>query len=185
MFVPSLSSAHVHILLDAAESAYRESDYDTAVAIFGPLAVGGVVSACFYLGRMYETGRGVDKDDREAARHYEIAATAGLPEAQNNLGLMYESGRGVGRSEVDAELWLRRAAITGNEDAQLSLSRLYARGTGGVPRDLVEAYAWSAVAARLGNPDGAKNADRLRPLLSATEIVAGEHCVDLLFYEIF
>ena len=41
---------------------------------------------------------GVDQDDARAASYYEVAAAAGVPEAQSNLGLFYAQGRGVAKN---------------------------------------------------------------------------------------
>eukprot|EP00931_Biecheleriopsis_adriatica_P043236 TRINITY_DN2472_c0_g1_i11.p4 TRINITY_DN2472_c0_g1~~TRINITY_DN2472_c0_g1_i11.p4 ORF type:complete len:103 (-),score=28.68 TRINITY_DN2472_c0_g1_i11:8-316(-) len=47
-------------------------------------------------------GRGVEKDEVEAARLFRLAAEQGDADAQYNLGVMYRDGRGVPKDEVEA-----------------------------------------------------------------------------------
>ncbi len=51
---------------------------------------------------MYDEGRGVAQDAREAVRWYRRAAAQGEADALNNLGLMYQEGRGVHASAIIA-----------------------------------------------------------------------------------
>src|SRR5207253_1665554 len=146
-------------LLDVAIESYREGDDRAAALIFGELAAQGAVVAQFYLGRMYEVGRGVAHSFERAEHWYRAAADLGLPEAQNNLGRL--CARGLAGDASEAETWLVRAAEQGNEDAQLGLAEHYSdRG------DRVRAYAWSLVAARGGNAAGASNAGLIRRSLT-------------------
>lgn len=48
------------------------------------------------LGWMYENGRGLAQDDRQAVAWYQKAADQCLALAQYNLDVMYKEGRGVG-----------------------------------------------------------------------------------------
>ena len=90
-------------------------------------------SAC-----MYDNGRGVAKDDAEAARWYRKAADQGNAGAQINLGLMYEHGRGVAKDDAEAVRWYRKAADQGDAAAQINLGRMYENGQG-VAKDDAEA----------------------------------------------
>ena len=65
----------------------------------------------YSLGLMYNNGRGVPRDDAEAARWYRLAADQGLTEAQYNLGLLYVTGRGVSRNDVTAYMWFDLVAL--------------------------------------------------------------------------
>ena len=47
------------------------------------------------LGDMYENGKGVLQDYKEAVKWYRLAAEQGDEFARSNLGIMYENGRGV------------------------------------------------------------------------------------------
>ena len=50
------------------------------------------------LGRCYEKGQGVAKDQVEAAKWYRKAAEQNFARAQNNLGVCYEKGEGVAKA---------------------------------------------------------------------------------------
>ena len=64
---------------------------------------------------MYDNGRGVPEDDREAVEWYRKAAEQGNAGAQLNLGLMYYRGEGVPENYVDAYMWANLAAAQGLE----------------------------------------------------------------------
>ena len=74
----------------------------------------GVKHAQYELGVLFEEGRGVRKNEVEAAKCYRLAAEQGLFEAQYNLGLMLETGRGIGKNEIEAVMWFRKAVEKGN-----------------------------------------------------------------------
>jgi TPR repeat protein len=99
-----------------AEFAYERGDYTQAARLFSPLAEQGVASAQFYLGLMYEKGRGVRQDHSTALMWFRKAAAQGYAGPQNNLGLMYERGRGVRKDVVRALMWYTVAAALLNGD---------------------------------------------------------------------
>jgi TPR repeat protein len=103
--------------LEEAEFAYERGDYTQAARLFSPLAEQGVASAQFYLGQMYEKGRGVRQDHPTALTWFRKAAAQGYAGPQNSLGLMYERGRGVRKDLVRALMWyhLAVAMLHGNE----------------------------------------------------------------------
>ena len=70
----------------------------------------GTAAAQFNLGRMYEGGRGLPPDYREAAQGYQKAADQGDAAAQFNLSTMYYNGRGVQQDYVETHKWLKLAA---------------------------------------------------------------------------
>ena len=55
-------------------AAYRRGDFATAARLFRPLAEQGDLNSQTNLGLMYRKGRGVTKDDAEAAKWYRKAA---------------------------------------------------------------------------------------------------------------
>lgn len=103
--------------VEEAEFAYERGDYTQAGRLFSPLAEQGMASAQFYLGLMYETGRGVRQDHATALTWFRKAAAQGYAGPQNNLGLMYERGRGVRKDVVRALMWytVAIAMLTGDE----------------------------------------------------------------------
>jgi TPR repeat protein len=58
---------------------------------------------------MYDEGKGVLLDDKEAVKWYRKAADQGHASAQYNLGLMYAYGEGVLKSMAQAKYWIQKA----------------------------------------------------------------------------
>jgi TPR repeat protein len=83
--------------LEDANSAYDKGDFGIARNLYSELAVQGDRTAQFKLGEIYEEGKGVAKDSREAVRWYVVASGQGFAEAAFNLGRLYHDGRGVPR----------------------------------------------------------------------------------------
>jgi TPR repeat protein len=74
---------------------------------------------------MPDDGRGVPKDDREAARLYKLAADQGNAAGQAYLGIFYEQGRGgLPKDDREAARLYKLAADQGNAYAEDDLKRL-------------------------------------------------------------
>lgn len=86
------------------------------------------------LGSAYLVGKGVPKDEVQAAYWFRKAADQGDPGAQNQLGYLYTYGIGVARDDAQAFRWFARAAGAGWQPAKLNMAVMYLRGTG-VARD--------------------------------------------------
>ena len=134
----------------AGERAYRNGDFATALKEFLPLAKQGVADAQFWVGLMYDLGRGVPKDYSEAIKWYRAAASQGDTYAQFNLGVMLEGGEGGPRDCEQAAKWYRLAAEKGNPRAQFRLGMLYHSGSG-VPANYDESLKWLRTAAEQGD----------------------------------
>src|ERR1700730_1348403 len=78
-----------------ALTALQKQDYPEALRILRPLAERGDAKAQNNLGKMFEQGLGVARDDTEAMNWYRKSAEQGLAEAQYNLGLMSREGQGT------------------------------------------------------------------------------------------
>lgn len=127
--------------LDDALDAYDRNDYETALTILNSLADQDNGVAQYYLGLMYDQGKGVSLDYAEAARWFRKAADLNIAKAQYYLGTMYAQGRGVPQDYAESLKWFRNGAAQGEEGSQFSLGLMYANGIG-VPQDLNEAYMW-------------------------------------------
>jgi TPR repeat protein len=131
-------------------AAFDRGDYATAMRLLRPFADQGNADAQTALGAMYTTGKGVPRDDAEAAKWFRMAADQGNADAQTALGAMYTTGKGVPRDDAEAAKWFRMAADQGNADAQAQLGIVYSEGYG-VERDYAEAAKWFRMAADQGN----------------------------------
>ena len=144
------ASSSVAADLATGMEAYRRGDYATALREFRPLAERGDPVAQFNLGLMYDNGKGVPEDDRQAVFWWRKAAEQGDAAAQFNLGLMYDNGEGVPEDDRQAVFWWRKAAEQGDAAAQLNLGFMYGNGEG-VPEDDRQAMLWYRKAAEQGN----------------------------------
>jgi TPR repeat protein len=136
-------------------------------------AVQKQAAAAFRLGMLYSLGNGVPQNDKEAMKWFSASAGAGNLDAECSLGGAYrdgdgckkdmgqavkwyrlaaERGEGVKQSHGDAMRYLKVLAEGGQAEAMVSLGRMYEDGRGaGV--DLVQAYAWYAIAAHRNDVD--------------------------------
>ena len=62
------------------------------------------------LGSLYEEGRGVIQDYKEAVRLYRMAADQGQSDGQYKLGMMYLLGKGIAKNPIVAHMWFNLAA---------------------------------------------------------------------------
>jgi TPR repeat protein len=131
-------------------AAYDRQDYATALQIWKRLAKQGVKSAQYGLGELYSQGHGVARDDRAAAKWYEMAALNSYAPAQSRLGAMYDEGRGVRQSLVKAMKLYRMAGKQGDLSAQIALGLIYGTGRG-VPQNYFQAIKWFGLAAEQGD----------------------------------
>ncbi len=91
-------------------NSYFESDnYTEAMRWYRKAAEQNHAEAQYALGRCYEMGEGVVKDQAEAVKWYRKAAEQGDADAQYRLGMCYQDGRGVVKDEAKAEKWQDKA----------------------------------------------------------------------------
>jgi TPR repeat protein len=121
-------------LLDAAAGADVQSILRDAEA--------GNPLAQHTLGAMYETGRGVPRDDALCARWWRAAADNGVADAQKNMGSLYFSGRGVPLDYQQSMYWYLKAAEQDHPHAQQYVALGYERGLG-LPKDPDKARYWT------------------------------------------
>ena len=105
--------------------------------------------AQYNLAVMYNNGRGVAQDYKEAVKWFRKAAEQGLAEAQFNLAMIYNNGQGVAQDYKEAVNWFRKAAEQGLAEAQSKLALIYNNGEG-IPQDYKEAVNWFRKAAKQG-----------------------------------
>ena len=141
------------------------------------------------LGKMYERGEGIEKDQKKALNLYTLAAkkgfssdynrlmglkntskdpplfwkilaSFGLSDAKINIGTIYFTGDGVPQHYNKALNWYKQAAIDGNEDAQEILGGMHEYGLG-VKKDFVYASMWYNLARIGGSSNAARKLENL------------------------
>lgn len=132
---PTVADAALDALRRSAESGDARAEHDLAVA--------------------YESGRGVVRDDREAARWFRKSAEHGNAQGQYRLGTLYQAGRGVKQDYAQAAEWFQKSEGDVPR-AAAALGYLYGLGLG-VPQDHEQARQHYEFAARRGDVIGAVN----------------------------
>lgn len=89
---------------------YDRASYNTALAIWMPMAESGDPKAQNLVGEIYEKGLGVLPNYLLAAQWYQKAAEQDYSSAQTNLGQLYERGLGVKYDKEKALAWYRKSA---------------------------------------------------------------------------
>ena len=143
-------AAFAHAGFDDGKAAYGRGDYAEAYEDLKALAGLGDAEAQYFLGRMYDRGLGVAKDQAEAIKWFRRAADQGYAKAQFSMGAAYQTGSGVPQDYVEAVKWFRKAAEQGNAEGQCGLGNMYGEGHG-VPLDYEEAVKWCRKAADQGD----------------------------------
>jgi TPR repeat protein len=88
---------------------------------------------CYFLGFLYETGKGTQKNMKEAVTFYEIAHNLGNVkggEAINRLGMAHMLGKGIDKNENQAFDLFKKAHNLGILAASFNLARCYEGGKG-------------------------------------------------------
>jgi uncharacterized protein len=150
-------------------AAYESGDYATALKEWKPLAEQGAADAQYNLGVMYDKGRGVPQNNKDAVKWYRLAAEQGNANAQFNLGNMYYNGQGVLQDYKEAAKWYRLAAEQGDAMAQNNLGVMYDNGQG-VLQDNVLAHIWFNLGAANGNEVAGKNRDIIAKRMTSSAI---------------
>ena len=162
-FLMTLSAPVAAQDFDKGFAAAQTGDWATALQEWTPLAEAGDTEAQYNLGVMYDNGRGVLQDYKEAVKWYTLAAKQGLAEAQYNLGRCYSNGEGVPQDYKEAVKWYTLAAEQGYGSAQNSLGIMYAVGRG-VLQDTIMAHMW----ANIGSANGSENGGKARETIAKT-----------------
>lgn len=110
----------------------------------------GNADAQFKLGYRYFCGNGVERDDTEAVKWFQLAAEQGEAQAQLFLAYCYDNGQGIRQDEAEAIKWLKSAAERGYAGAQIALGLKYYSGRG-VDENMTEAVKWFHLAAEQGD----------------------------------
>jgi len=116
----------------------------------------GNAEAQYYLAMLYESGDGVEKDDKAAFNWLLAAAGQEYVEAQYELSRFYSRGTGTEANSDEALRWLERAAGNNHIKSQYYLAAAYESGRG-VNQSMSEAVSWYRRAAENGLPIAMRN----------------------------
>ena len=155
------------MLYDAGKGVPQ--DQSVAASWYRKAAEQNHLLAQLYLGILYYSGEGVKQDYKQAARWLRPPANSGNDQAQFYLGSMYSRGTGVKKDPSEAIRWLTKAATQRNTRAMgLLATELFSGSRDGAhdDQDLVDAYAWSHLAAEY---------DQVQAMTSA-RVVIEQYC---------
>ncbi len=98
---------------------------ELALKLLNKAARLGFAPAQNNLAVLFEQGKVVRQDFKQAASWFEKAAKQGEVHAQHSLGIMYYQGRGVPKDKLKASYWIERSARRGHAGACTDLKRLF------------------------------------------------------------
>jgi hypothetical protein len=131
-------------------NAFLAQKYQFAMTRLKPFAERGSAKAQSYLGSMYESGRGVERNYTKATRGFLMAAEQSDVYSQSHLGYLYEKRLGAACDEKVAAQWYAKAAEQGDNFSQARLAGMYRDGRG-VAQDFQQAANWFSKAAEQGS----------------------------------
>jgi TPR repeat protein len=129
-----------------AVAAYNSGNYELAFSEFESADAIDKAEAMFYLGLMYDEGRGVLKDSRKAAELFHQSAQGGYGRGCNAIGICYRDGDGVEKDIEVAIRWFEAGA-------QLNMAACY-RNLGYIYKDKKQydkAFSYWQKGAEFGN----------------------------------
>ena len=112
-------------------------------------ALAGDPRGALYMGTLFDTGRGVTQDYRQAMAWYAKAAELGSAAGAFNVAVFFDAGLGAPANPKAAAAWYARAAAGGFGRAAYNLAMMTEAGTG-VPADPARAMALYRIAAGHG-----------------------------------
>jgi len=153
-----LLAATVAVNAQSAETLYKEGkalydakDYTKAFPKLKAAAEKGHKKAQYRVGRCYDKGRGVSKNEEQAFQWYKKSAAQDYAKAQYQLGKCYKDGEGTTKDRQQAIICFTKAAKQDNAEAQYQLGKACMKGKG-VAADQKKAKSWLTKAVK--NPKG-------------------------------
>lgn len=122
--------------------AYVAQDYDKAKAIWQKEADAGEIDAMFGMGLLYDFGRGVDPNFKQALRWYRLACDKDFEKACYNGALLEIKEATEPDAFRRAEKLLIKAANFGHASAQHRLALMYVMGEGPIEKNEADARYW-------------------------------------------
>jgi TPR repeat protein len=137
--------------LEEGLAAYQRKDWPAAARELRPMADKGISAAQARMGHLLFYGLGVERNDVEALKLLNAAASAGDPMAQNALGNAYFFGRAVPKDPTQALVWYGRAAAQDHPESNHALGEIHFNGLG-VGKDEAKGIEYYRLAAEKGLP---------------------------------
>jgi TPR repeat protein len=106
-----------------------------------------------------------------------MAQASNDPLAQYWLGMMHLRGQGVSQDDTEAAKFFTDSAKQGLPNAQMRLAELYTEGRG-VAQDYQAAYAWYAVADRIGHKKAAAALATVGEKLTSAELASAQRLAE-------
>lgn len=153
-FSVSISAQNADKIYKEAKELYDAKNYTQAVPKLKAAAEKGHKKAQYRLGRCYEKGRGVSKDETSAFQWYTKSAAQDYAKGQYALGNCYKEGLGTAKDHKKAFEYFTKAAQHDNADAQYQLGKCYMKGKG-TTADAKKAASWFKKA--VSNEKGGKD----------------------------
>ena len=96
--------------MQSGRAAYEAKNYLVALKEFDSAAKAGDKDAQYWLGRIFDAGLGIEKDQDIAFSWFEKAALQHHAEVQRVMGVYYEEGISVGQDFEKAVEWYAESA---------------------------------------------------------------------------
>lgn len=142
-----------------------------ALAWYLKAAQKGYAEAQTALGRLYDAGDGVERDEDKALAWYAKAAAQGDDEAQFAFGEHAEDDLNDNKAALQ---WYEKAATQGNVDAQYRLGLLLIDDESGIARDVPRAWMLLSLAAENDIDEAARARDVLELEMEPVELRAAQ-----------
>ena len=124
----ALASSVLACTYEEGNRYYKAKQYEKAYACFMQPDNRQNPKAQNTLGLMYDSGLGVEKDQKKAVEWFTRSAMNGNAVAQYNLALAYRYGEGVPKDDSKALEWYLKAAEQQYAPAELNIGYLYDEG---------------------------------------------------------
>ena len=123
LFVTSLSRDQQDYTI-LCPKVIAAQDYKNALVYCKKAADKNNLQAQYYMGWMYDAGKGTVQDYKTAFEWYQKSAYQGFQGSQYNLGAMYALGKGIKQDYVFALAWYIIAAQDANNDQVIKVKNL-------------------------------------------------------------
>lgn len=165
-------------LLEKADEAFDNEDFDKAYRYYVKAAKAGNIDAYYNVGMCFENGWGVKTDSKKALEWYRKSAYSSVALGQYKLGILYFNGLcGLESDRKKGLEWLFKAANGCEPWAMEFIGNCYRNGNG-VEKNLEEAIRWYRMAAEYGDEDAMRHLQDLnvpqQEKESETTVVAKE-----------